>query len=305
MIIVIKNDHDYQTIIVFVSKRKLGLGIRKMRGGQLMNRKRSISLLIAVTVLFSAVMLSGVETASAASKKTYYLPVKVTRYDKQDNSWKMQHYEKYTYNSKGDVTKYQTDIGWFAGVSEVKWTYRKGKPVKAVVTSKKRPDYTTRLKFDSKGRVSQLMTVLPLNGKKTTCGMKYSYNKKGYAYKISLINFNTSKRSNSFAYHKNGMAKRITQDGKYSYYFNNKGLVTESSGYTYKYAYDKKGRVKSVVLYTNENGKDVESRKLVFSYGKAKTNDRMKYVSMMSKMTGVNKMGEVSGHPFPEHINMN
>jgi len=25
----------------------------------------------------------------------------------------------------------------------------------------------------------------------------------------------------------------------------------------------------------------------------------------MSKMTGVNKMGEVSGHPFPEHINMN
>lgn len=263
-----------------------------------MLKKRSLSLLLTAALLFSTVMMLSAEPASAASKKTYYLPEKVTVYSRQDNSWKKWYTNKYTYNSKGDITKYQEESGY--GVSKVKWTYSKGKPVKAVVTSEKLPDFTTTLKFDKKGRVSQLTTVEPYNGKTGKFGRKYTYNAKGYAKKVTLINFNREKDTYSFTYHKNGMAKKIKGTG-YTYYCNSNGLVTsDSSGYTYEYTYDKKGRVKSAVKYEKENGKKVGYQKEVYTYGKAKTTDRMKYVSMMSKA-----VGRVSGHPFPYHIYMN
>ena len=72
----------------------------------------------------------------------------------------------------------------------------------------------------------------------------------------------------------------------------------------YEYSYDSKGRISDVISYSlNENREKIEGIKIVYTYGKAKTTDKKKYIGFMGgTVWGDSPITDVTGYPFPEHI---
>lgn len=272
-------------------------------------RCRCLSLIMSVLVFFSILIVPAADQVSAASKKTYYLPVKTTAYQKIGDSWELDKDACYSFsfNSKGDLTKYRANIG-FPGTTTIRWTYaRNGKPEKAIVKTKSF-SYVTTLKYNSKGKLTSFSTFSPGDGetRDVRWTRKYCYNKKGYAYRIKST-LSSLRGKYSIRYHKNGIPSKITK-GKNIFRYNKQGLLTESAfdgdSEFYEYSYDSKGRISDVISYSlNENGEKIEGIKIVYTYGKAKTTDKKKYIGFMGgTVWGDSPITDVTGYPFPEHI---
>ncbi len=264
-------------------------------------KHRFLSVVMAFLVFSGILLLPAVEPVNAASTETYYLPEKVTAYSWDEGSWDKGFYYKLTYNSKGDIKSYKTDIG-LPGTTTIKWKYsKKGKPVKAVIKSKKYSSFTTTITY-KKGKPVSACTSEKGHGKLT---QKYVYNKKGYVYKVTS-DFKSLRRKFGIKYHSNGLPSKITQ-GKESWKFNEEGLmIWDSWGDTYEYTYDDQGRITSAIGYTEEDGEIVPSIKMVYTYGKAKTSNRKKYIGLMGYMIwGNSPINIVTGNPFPEHTTFN
>jgi len=226
--------------------------------------------------------------AAAKSGQPYNLPVKVTNYsyDSKNNKWSKGETTKYRYNKKGDLI-YTTDIG------KITLKYKRGKVIKASNVSKEKyATFTLKTAssytYDKKGRLSKRKTSTGTSSESAyVYTTKYYYNKKGTIYK---------KKDNNGAldiYELNNYSGKIPKEILFegeTFVYNKNGLPLSfdlgSVIYTYKYTYDEKGRVKSVI--ERLDGK--KWRKCVFSYGKTKTRDIRLYAGIMGHITYGNPM---------------
>ncbi len=271
---------------------------------------RILSLLL-VLALSAVIVIPATESVNAASGKSYYLPQKATSYIWTDDGWSKGYYYNFTYNSKGDIIKFKTDVG-FTGTTTIKWTYRKnGKPQKAVVRNRNYSDYTTTIKYNKSGKALSLSTFRAGDGefRDVTWTKKYAYNKKGYVYRIKS-DIESLRARYTIKYHSNGLPSTIKR-GKVTAKYNKKGLLTEviysNAKELYTYTYDSKGRIKSVISYfINKEGEKNEETKTVYTYGKAKTSNKKKYIALIgTTMWDESPIAAATGNPFPEQIDLN
>lgn len=75
--------------------------------------------------------------------------------------------------------------------------------------------------------------------------------------------------------------------------FDKNGLLIKENCYTYKYSFDKKGRVRSVIESYTDGGKSQKERKYVFSYSNAKSaKKRSRYTSLINAHIGSFNYGQ-------------
>ena len=237
--------------------------------------------------------------------------------------WEVNRVDRFKYNKRGYIVRY--DASYFPDSSspsltteKTKWTVKRGKiskrTVKHTFTSGSEVSGSTATAKYTKGKLKKETRKGGLSGGKYTSS--YSYNKRGWITK------STDKHGSvkyHITYHKNGMPKKISVkygsvlqyvgSQSYTMYFNKKGLMTKrltvigdakvmlatSTGDVagkggdakdlFSYSYDKKGRVSSVSMKEYIDGKYIETRRVIYKYGKKKTSDKRLYFGIMNRHT--------------------
>lgn len=236
---------------------------------------RSSARLMGILILVAFVVVSLPVTVSAASKK-YALPTSAKIYEDYDHtgSWTYANTMKIKYNKKGDPVRY--------GSNTISYKYKGKKRKKMVVNTPDDEDYGGKIViyYNKNGHVY-----------KTSQDGKVSVNKKGW---INRERYG-AKHKMSFKYYKNGSPKLIKVSGEYTK-FNKKGLPTLTklpySGEViyskFLYSYDKKGRVKTLILKKKYEGESWKKElKVVFSYSKKRnTSHQRKWAVIISNTAG-------------------
>lgn len=255
-------------------------------------RLRIASLAVCMT------MVMGTFAAAPAMAKTELTLVKSqTHYYKDGKKWKKS-VEKtsYKYNKRKDPIKMKGVS--FMGqpfTTKLKWTYKKGKRAKMVEVpiyksskkSKMKAHYGDREEFTYKK--NRRVHLNSYQEGKLNYSEKYLYNKKGYI-------------KGKYKYHKNGLPKKISNitlaivkdhiDGTYAdkddatYYCNKKGLITKiyngrAAKQAIKYKYDKKGRVKELILIYDAKDPNFIKYKIKYKYTNIKI-DKIRYAKMIN-----------------------
>ena len=292
--------------------------------------KRVMTLLIMVVFAFSA--MSGF--AGAASKK-YSMPTGFKTYCRDQNTgdetrgystgkWVNDRIVKIKYNKKCDPIRWKGDLSRDENY-KISNSYKNGKFKKKVVTyvSNDSTSKTTYF-YNKKGH---LYKVKYSDGSQSETD-KIQTNKKGWVTKCFDGGYYEDAGKISIKYYKNGSPKKMkNQMGEVK--FNKNGLIKSSfnkwdfeaeiEGVTYEavqflkysYKYDKKGRVKTVIvkekirfLDYNDAGDYKDSpwhkyKKIVFSYSKSKKTDHQrKWAAMIASGIGIPSPYDAASLPY-------
>ena len=255
----------------------------------------SVFMAMVMAVLFTTFAVTDVQAAS----KKYELPATRTCYYYYDGSWYKEMTIKYKYNKYGQTTK--------ANNSKIVWKNKNKKPVKATFGKKKNYVYHVK-NFSKKGRIVSASYCKYNSAGKTESGfsdnVKYKYNKKGWISKATEKKTGTV-MNYKYSFHKGGIPKKIkaTVNGKNenwnnTYSVSKKGLITNITSiynesfyndsyvdkYRFSYSYDKKGRVKTIIIERMLNGKWEKAYKTTYTYKKYKTTNKKAYFTAINEI---------------------
>lgn len=272
-----------------------------------MRKRRIMALLTTFTVTFAMVITVSTAQVNAAKTK-YEVPSKAIEYSNDfvgadptmDNAkWEKGDVEKFEYNKKGFVTKYDN--------LKYKWTInKKGKPTKVRAGSKKFGASSVGTYKNGKLK-SNLFRVY--NKKGSLVGKyneTYGYTK-GWVSKVSgKINGYSYSASYKYTFYKNGVPKKMTQKfkaygetDKSVYYFNKKGLITkikyDDFVIKYKYKYDDAGRVIEKIMLDD----DMPLNKTIYRYDGKTTKDLKTYMAVMNSPDFDGAMRDVMPAVYP------
>ena len=277
-----------------------------LKGGMLMRKRRTAALLTAAVLAFSTIIAVAAAPANAASKIA--VPDRAIEYYNAysgedptiDNAeWEKTSSSRIKYNKKGYVTS-GVDIG------SAKWTLKNNKPASVKSGSKSLGGVSTaayskgKLKnisfkfYDDKGRSAGTATE-SVTYKKSWIS-QISGNAGGDKYKVTY----------SCKFYSGSMPKTVVEKFaepystvKKTYTFNKKGLLTKvRSKYdsqTFKYKFDKKGRVIERITY--EDG--IPAYKCVYKYGGSAVKDKKTYMAVMNGPDLLGFFRDVRPSAFP------
>ena len=287
---------------------------------------------IATLILMTTFVISSFSVSASAASKKYSLPTGIKVYEHSEKSgdakrgyptgdWVRCGAIKIKYNKKGDPVRYSGESGYRKGDLKITYQYRDGKYRKKVINNRI-DHYKITFSYNKKGHLIKTKNLY------TDGAVKVRTNKKGwvqYYYDDWMIE---DSGPIHFQYYKNGSPKKMkhptgvvkfNKNGLMKSYVSTWDFEAELSGTTYaatqflkySYKYDKKGRVKSLIVKEkirfhdygpNSEYKDSKwhtMKKALFSYSKKhKTSHQRKWAVMIASSVGLPSPYDIASLPY-------
>lgn len=246
--------------------------------------KKHMALIMALFMVCAAFAPFAAQPVDAATK--YDLPSKVTNYKYKKGKWVKVSSSKLTYTKKGFLKTVKHSDGT---KMSLKYSFYKNGKLKRITCPGKESFRFNKKGFTTRYCLSSGWTFAKYRNNGTDMTGYWDSDEARW-FKYSYLKYPNGKIHEMHIRFTNYEEPDIITT------FDENGLLLEEYEYgyktTYKYKFDKKGRVKSVAV-SYDDGKPSYTWKYVFSYSKAKkTKVRSRYTSLINTHAGTLNYGQ-------------